>query len=80
MGKLFELVKPPINTVFHLQGIIWRVCYLNPGQDRISLELVGAKTMEDKLPTIILTDGRKMTEVEFETYCRRTWPRSLRRG
>ena len=80
MSKLFDICCPKTNTPIHHMGAIWRVCYHNPGQDRISMELIAAKTMENGVVTIILTDGTKLSEEAFTIYCRERWPQEHEQG
>lgn len=68
----FKMIAPPVNYLVAIGNTVWRVCFHNAGQERISCQLVATHNKADK--TFHLADGRKMTLEEFGLYRRRQWP------
>jgi len=73
----FELISDPINFLLVRLGQIWRLCYKNPGQERLTFERVGWITSEG---VWIVGKTEPLTQAEFEELRRRTWPLPHEKG
>jgi len=78
MKPAFQLMAPPINVITAIardkfwRGV-WRVCYHNGGQSRISLELVATYEVEKEL-FHLENSSQVLDAPAFEAYRRQHWP------
>jgi hypothetical protein len=77
----FKLLAPAINFLVAMRlpaghpitgDAVWRVCFHNAGQERISCQFVAIYNKADK--TFQLADGQLLNLEEFGQYRRRQWP------
>jgi hypothetical protein len=86
--QMFKKFAPKMNNIEVKAGVMWRVCYHNPGQQRYSAEMIGWMTKEkakdggeDVVAIILVSNVKvKLTPEQFEDYRRRTWPMDHEEG